>query len=182
MTTNKTCPVCAGSGTDEKDGRAHAVCVECWGTGIAPQPGPAESNAKECILTDSELTEKVEKWVTDLCHSKGKKWCLRVPADHNHDPDFLFVEAVRRMNRYASRISELEAENEKNIKWANDAETRAVAADERIAELEAENKRLREKAEKWDALAGKMEKFYAEDSDSDLVVIGEEAAAAFGYL
>lgn len=79
-------------------------------------------------------------------------------------------------------IAELEAENEKNIKWANDAETRAVAADERIAELEAENKRLREKAEKWDALAAKMEKFYAEDSDADLVVIGEAAAAAFGYL
>jgi len=52
----------------------------------------------------------------------------------------------------------------------------------RFQELEAENKRLREKAEKWDALADKMEKFYAEDSDADLVVIGEEAAAAFGYL
>lgn len=39
-------------------------------------------------------------------------------------------------------IAELEAENEKNIKWANDAETRAIAAEERIVELEAENKRL----------------------------------------
>jgi len=71
------------------------------------------SNTKECTLTDSELTEKVKKWVTDLCRSGGDEWCLRVPADHNHDPDFLFMEAVRRMNRYASRISELEAENKR---------------------------------------------------------------------
>jgi hypothetical protein len=71
------------------------------------------SNSKECTLTDSELTEKVEKWVTDLCNSRGEKWCLCIPADHNHDPDFIFVEAVRRMNKYASRISELEAENKR---------------------------------------------------------------------
>src|SRR5690606_7677863 len=117
------------------------------------------SNTKECTLTDSELTEKVEKWVTDLCNSRGEKWCLCVPADHNPDPDFLFVEAVRRMNRYASRISELEAENTK-LREAFSYYTQAYQSrqSDRVNKLyeelrkltiemsavEAENKRLRE--------------------------------------
>src|SRR5690606_1946132 len=99
-----------------------------------------------------ELTEKVKKWVTDLCKSGGDKWCLRVPADHNHDPDLIFVEAVRRMNRYASRIAELEA-RVKELEDANQDMTesyidRVKELNGRIAELEAENKRLREVLEK----------------------------------
>lgn len=41
---------------------------------------------------------------------------------------------------------------------------------------------VKAKAAKWDALAEKMNKFYAEDSDADLGTIGESAAQAFGYL
>src|SRR5690606_19831842 len=74
--------------------------------------------------------------------------CLRVPADHNHDPDLIFVEAARRMNKYTSRISELEA-RVKELKDANQDMfesyiDRVKELNDRIAELEAENKRLRE--------------------------------------
>lgn len=41
---------------------------------------------------------------------------------------------------------------------------------------------VKAKAALWDALAAKMEKFYAEDSNADLGTIGEAAAEAFGYL
>jgi hypothetical protein len=41
---------------------------------------------------------------------------------------------------------------------------------------------IKAKAAKWDALAKKMDGFYAEDSEADLGVIGEAAAQAFGYL
>lgn len=113
------------------------------------------SNTKECTLTDSELIEKVDMWVTDLTHSGGKKWCLRVPADHNHDPDFIFTEAARRMIRYASRISELEGKVEfyrretsklrdylEEHKIGKPSQKLFDALYEHIAELEAENKRL----------------------------------------
>lgn len=39
-----------------------------------------------------------------------------------------------------------------------------------------------EKAQKWDALSTQIGKFYEDDSEADLVDIGETAATAFGYL
>ncbi len=41
---------------------------------------------------------------------------------------------------------------------------------------------LKEKAAKWDALEAEIAKMYEDDSDADLVDIGEAAAYAFGFL
>lgn len=62
----------------------------------------------EATISDDELTKRVEKWVQSLCNSCGNSWVLRVPVDPNTDPDFLFLEATKRMNAYSARIQELE--------------------------------------------------------------------------
>jgi len=62
------------------------------------------------------------------------------------------------------------------------------AADQIISRLDYE--RVKEKAEKWDALAEKIGKMYPEldedgeleETGGDLADIGEIAATAFGYL
>jgi hypothetical protein len=41
---------------------------------------------------------------------------------------------------------------------------------------------LKEKARRWDELNERVDKMYEEDSDADLVHVGEAAASAFGYL
>jgi hypothetical protein len=41
---------------------------------------------------------------------------------------------------------------------------------------------IREKARRWDELNEKVDKMYEEDSEADLVNVGEAAASAFGYL
>ena len=51
---------------------------------------------KECTLKDNELIEKCKKWVTILCTTEGRAWCLSVPANFNHDPDMLFSELIKR--------------------------------------------------------------------------------------
>lgn len=49
-------------------------------------------------LSNEELIERVQEWVTKLCKSSGRAWTLRVPADVNHDPDFLITELCRRFS------------------------------------------------------------------------------------
>ena len=51
---------------------------------------------KECTLTDAELIEKCNEWISKLCKSGGKDWCLKVPVDFNNDPDMLFLELSNR--------------------------------------------------------------------------------------
>jgi len=55
---------------------------------------------EECTLSDSQLIEKCENWITDLCRSGGRAWCLRVPVDFNCDPDMLFSELIKRFKNY----------------------------------------------------------------------------------
>lgn len=52
-------------------------------------------------LTNEQLIAKAKQWIKDLCESGGHKWCLRVPADHNHDPDLIFSELCNRLEEYA---------------------------------------------------------------------------------
>jgi hypothetical protein len=57
-----------------------------------------------------------------------------------------------------------------------------VVNSEQFNKLKEAPDTTKDKAAKWDALRKQMDKFYAEDSDADLGVIGEAAAQAFGYL
>lgn len=70
---------------------------------------------ERCTLSDKELIEKANDWVSKLAKSGGKAWTLRIPVDFNNDPDMLFVELGKRLESYSSemlekKISELEAE------------------------------------------------------------------------
>ena len=82
-------------------------------------------------LTNEQLIAKAKQWVKELCESGGRKWSLRVPADHNHDPDLIFCELCNRLEEYAQqsqpsgmrwvRASERLPEDgiTKNMKWFN---------------------------------------------------------------
>lgn len=59
----------------------------------------------ETTLSDAQLIEKCNKLVTELTESGGKSWTLRVPADPNHDPDFLFAELLDRFENLVKNES-----------------------------------------------------------------------------
>ncbi|MBO9657513.1 MAG: hypothetical protein J7527_01685 [Chitinophagaceae bacterium] len=68
------------------------------------------------------------------------------------------------------------------LEWLDESASPSV---DHIGELEREVERYKSKADKWDALAAKIAKFYPEDeseSEGDLCDIGEVAATAFGWL
>lgn len=57
-----------------------------------------EEKKNECTLTNEELIQKVDAWVTKLSASGGSAWCLRVPVDFNEDPDMLIIELSKRFS------------------------------------------------------------------------------------
>ena len=59
----------------------------------------------ECTLTDDELIQKIDNWITKLNNSGGNAWSLRVPVDFNHDPNMLILELIK---RYTSLKTELD--------------------------------------------------------------------------
>lgn len=59
-------------------------------------PHKAAEKAR-CTLSDKELIEKANDWVSKLAKSGGKAWTLRIPVDFNHDPDMLFIELGERL-------------------------------------------------------------------------------------
>lgn len=73
----------------------------------------------KCTLTDEELISRAEKWVYDLTESGGKKWCLRVPVDFNHDPDMLFLELCNRLKQRALPGNSGEGDAVKWVKATN---------------------------------------------------------------
>lgn len=74
-----------------------------------------DKDKARCALSDKELIEKSNDWVSKLAKSGGKAWTIRIPVDFNNDPDMLFIELGKRLESYSSemlqkKISELEAE------------------------------------------------------------------------
>lgn len=63
--------------------------------------------SKECTLTNDELIEKCNQWVSKLSKSGGKDWCLRVPVDFNNDPDMLFCELGKRLKETDNKLIEV---------------------------------------------------------------------------
>ena len=53
--------------------------------------------AKEkCDLSNEELIERCNEWVSKLAKSGGRDWRLHVPVSFNTDPDMLFCELANR--------------------------------------------------------------------------------------
>lgn len=50
----------------------------------------------KCTLTDQELIDKCDAWITSLAKSGGDTWTLSIPVDFNKDPDMLFCELITR--------------------------------------------------------------------------------------
>lgn len=63
----------------------------------------------KCNLTDDELIEKSNKWVSNLSETYGSAWNLHIPVDFNKDPDMLFIELGKRLKEYKKLL--LEADN-----------------------------------------------------------------------
>lgn len=75
----------------------------------------------KCTLTDEELIEKCNEWVSKLAKTGGKAWSLRVPVNFNTDPDMLFIELDRRMKAYKILYNSTIAAIEELIKEEEDA-------------------------------------------------------------
>lgn len=60
-----------------------------------------------CTLSDQELIEKCEEWISSLARSGGDTWCLSVPVDFNRDPDMLFSELIKRFKEQQEEIKTL---------------------------------------------------------------------------
>ena len=58
----------------------------------------------ECTLNNEELSIACDNWITELCRSGGKKWCLSIPVNLNKDPDMLFIELIKRFNEFNKSI------------------------------------------------------------------------------
>lgn len=54
------------------------------------------SEERKCNLSDEELAEKCDAWISELCKTGGRCWTLSVPVNFNRDPDMLFSELIRR--------------------------------------------------------------------------------------
>ncbi len=50
----------------------------------------------KCDLSNEELIERCNEWVSKLAKSGGRDWRLHVPVSFNTDPDMLFCELANR--------------------------------------------------------------------------------------
>lgn len=67
---------------------------------------------KECTLSNEQLIESCNKWVSKLCSTGGSAWCLRVPVDFDQDPDMLFIELGKRLTSSQRSLSDKDKEIE----------------------------------------------------------------------
>lgn len=57
--------------------------------------GRREEDGSKCTLSDLELCEAIDKFVSKQCKT-GKAWQMTVPVDFNRDSDMLITELVQR--------------------------------------------------------------------------------------
>lgn len=51
----------------------------------------------KCTLTDAQLIDEAQRWISTLLATGGRAWSLSVPAKPNQDPDFIFTELCERL-------------------------------------------------------------------------------------
>lgn len=69
-----------------------------------------------CTLSNDELCNKIDSFITELCITGGKSLSLSVPVNFNRDPDVLISELIKRFKAFElgkaedkERIEALEA-------------------------------------------------------------------------
>lgn len=67
----------------------------------------SKTDKAKCTLSDTELIEKSNDWVSKLAKTGGKAWTLRIPVDFNYDPDMLFIELGNRLKNAAIENAQL---------------------------------------------------------------------------
>lgn len=72
---------------------------------------------KKCTLTDAELRDAVQKWVSKLCETGGRAWTLSVPVNFDRDPDMLITELCKRYAALLARHTALREEGSMSEKW-----------------------------------------------------------------
>ena len=77
---------------------------------------------KKCALTDAELYDTVQKWVSKLCDTGGSAWTLSVPVNFDHDPDMLITELCKRQSSLLARHNALVEAVEKTLEAYDSAE------------------------------------------------------------
>jgi len=56
-------------------------------------------NKIQAAIPDSQLIEKAKALISELAKTGGRSWSLRVPPDPENDPDMVFGEIARRLER-----------------------------------------------------------------------------------
>lgn len=79
-----------------------------------------EEKAK-CTLSDSDLIDKSNEWVSKLAKSFGEAWVLRIPVDFNQDPDMLFIELGKRLSERNSQLTACKEVLREAIPYIEDA-------------------------------------------------------------
>lgn len=69
------------------------------------------SEKNRCTLSDKELIEKANEWVSSLAKTGGRSWTLRVPVDFNNDPDMIFSELSNRFSQALDFINSWEVKS-----------------------------------------------------------------------
>src|SRR5690349_13358825 len=67
---------------------------------------------KQCTLSNEELIRRSTDWVTSLAKSRGYNWVLSIPVNFNRDPDMLFLELCKRLEKSNEQISSLQTQLE----------------------------------------------------------------------
>lgn len=67
----------------------------------------SKTDKSKCTLSDAELIEKSNDWVSKLAKTGGEAWPLRIPVDFNHDPDMLFIELGNRLKNASTENLQL---------------------------------------------------------------------------
>ena len=68
----------------------------------------------KCTLSDENLCEKAQYWISKLLDSNGNAWCLSIPVDLNHDPDVVFDELINRVKARAESAAKIQALRDEN--------------------------------------------------------------------
>jgi hypothetical protein len=53
-----------------------------------------------CTLSNDELCNKIDSFITELCITGGKSLSLSVPVNFNRDPDVLISELIKRFKAF----------------------------------------------------------------------------------
>ena len=110
------CTVCWGGGKIEIDDLGNEEdCTWCNGTGKSQPPvmeGKEEKITYQTTLTDKELINLCDEWVSKMCKTGGKAFTMSVPVRLNYDTDVVLSALINRFSLANKTIQSLQSEVE----------------------------------------------------------------------